>query len=84
MIDDEKIFTDEQIGLDPNLSIKIGKRNPFFSSINFIKKHKLIFIISVAVFAVIAAIFFLMPRYNIVNTTSRAEDLGYTIKTDEN
>ncbi len=84
MIDDEKIFTDEQIGLDPNLSKKIGKLNPFFSSINFIKKYKLIFIISAVVFVIIVAVFFILPKSATDKTANEMSNLGYVIKSNEN
>ncbi len=84
MIDDEIIFTDEQIGLDPNLSKKIGKLNPFFSSINFIKKYKLIFIISAVVFVIIVAIFFILPKPTIDKTANGMSNLGHLIKSNEN
>lgn len=69
MLDDEKIFTDEQIGVNPTVTKKISRRRPVLSSVNFVKKHKLIFIITAAVLAIVTTIFFLLPKITIDKTS---------------
>lgn len=90
MLDDEKIFTDEQVTLSPNQARRTGKLSLFFKFINFSKKHKSIFIISGAVLIVAITIFFLLPEITInktslVNLNSSVKiSLGQTVnlKTD--
>jgi len=69
MIDDEKIFTDEQIGVDLNIAKKIGKPKPIISSIKFVKKHKLMLIIASTALIVVVTIFFLLPEITIGKTS---------------
>lgn len=67
MIDDEKIFSDEQIGVDPNFTKKIERRKPISLSVKFVKKHKKLLIIIGAVLAVTVIVFFLIPEISINN-----------------
>jgi len=78
MLDDEKIFTNEQIGVSPSVVKQIERRKPILSAINFVKKHKPIFIITASVLAIAAIIFFLLPEITI-NKTSLV-NLGASVK----
>lgn len=68
MLDDEKIFNDEQIGVDPHVAKKINKKRPIINSISFVKKHKMFFIIFTLLLAILVVIFFLLPEIKINNT----------------
>ncbi len=68
MLDDEKIFNDEQVGVDPHVAKKINKKRPIVNSISFVKKHKIFFIIFTIFLIVLVGIFFLLPEIKINNT----------------
>ena len=86
MQDEDQIFTDEQVGLNPKIAKKINKCGFFPSVFKFFKKRWLIIVIIVGIAGALTTTFFLIPSISVgetqlvnIDTTTRLE-LGKTIK----
>lgn len=68
MLDEEKIFSNEQIDVYPNIIKKIDKQRPVLSFIKYVKKNKplIIAFFSIIFFAIV--VYFLIPQVKFGNT----------------
>lgn len=70
MQDDDRIFTDEQIGLNPKIAKQVNKCGFLPSIFKFIKKSWLIIVIILGVIGSLIVAFYLIPSINLGKTKS--------------
>lgn len=68
MQDEEKIFSDEPIDVDPRIAEKIGKKRPLRAFLRFAKKYKIIFIILAALSLISLGLYFFLPEISFSGT----------------
>jgi hypothetical protein len=81
--DDENIFSDYPIGVDPTIAEKIGNKSLIKKIFRFIKKFRWLFIVFAGLIVIAGGLYLFLPEVNLGNTKVVSLGSEFKLKKDD-